>query len=86
MYSFLDSVRFNTTWFSGDAWFDHSWVKLDVSDSVVRVWPTAITRAQPGRFVIEPLPPDAVEAAPDRVSEWGRLSYVPTDQVSPDHP
>jgi uncharacterized protein YjbI with pentapeptide repeats len=67
---FADSVRFNTTHFDGDARFDHTWVRLDVSDTVARAWPKLIARAQPGAFEVVPN-----GAGPGDEGEWGLLEY-----------
>ena len=67
---FADSVRFNTTRFDGDARFDHTWVRIDVPDTVARAWPKLIARAQPGAFEVVPN-----SAGPGDEGEWGLLEY-----------
>jgi hypothetical protein len=61
--------RFSTTKFEGDARFDDSWVRLDVADTVTRVWPT-IKRALPGAFAVVPS-----SAALGGDGDWGLLEY-----------
>jgi uncharacterized protein YjbI with pentapeptide repeats len=67
---FVDSARFNTTRFDGDARFDHTWVRLDVPDTVTRVWPK-VQHAQPGVFEVVPN-----AAGPGDEGEWGLLEYL----------
>jgi hypothetical protein len=66
---FAGSARFATTRAEGDMRFDHSWARLDVPDTVVRTWPTAIRHARPGVFAV--VPGDSGEPG-----DWGQLEYV----------